>query len=357
MNTPRCPGAVVFVAAVSSACTIVAAGEKPPSYDFQWARIGALNNPAYDDPSPFPGDADGRGSVSYRFRISKLEVTTGQWLEFANTFRPYFPNDGSFLRPIHWGGTPAIGPYFQLRDDIPNAAMVPVIGITWREAAMFCNWLHNDKATELWAIQDGAYDTSTFINGPFGSFLDQAAHHPAAKFWIPTWDEWIKSAHFDPNRYGPNKGGYWNYPNGTDAPLIPGVPGQGQTSAGLELPLGGHYFIPLGSYPDQLSPWGLLDVSGGAQEWTESVNVFGGMQLHRYIDGTNAGPTGLDWDGVSGYWASHPGFRGSYGLRVASLVPSVGSACVCGAFLGPLCRRRRLPCRGITQPHRLSSAS
>ena len=84
-------------------------------------------------------------------------------------------------------------------------------GITWRTAAKFSNWLHNDKASSIAALQDGAYDTSTFTTNPNQTFNDQLTHHPVAKFWIPTLDEWIKAAHYDPNRYGPGEGGYWEY--------------------------------------------------------------------------------------------------------------------------------------------------
>jgi len=40
--------------------------------------------------------------------------------------------------------------------------MRPVGDISWRVAAMYCNWLHNDKRNDRAAFLNGAYDVSTF---------------------------------------------------------------------------------------------------------------------------------------------------------------------------------------------------
>lgn len=55
-----------------------------PDYDFQWATIIDVNNPAYGG-GPL-GELSGRGSVPYEYRISRLELTSAQFLEFVNTF-------------------------------------------------------------------------------------------------------------------------------------------------------------------------------------------------------------------------------------------------------------------------------
>jgi hypothetical protein len=85
--------------------------------------------------------------------------------------------------------------------------------ISRRNAAMYCNWLHNDKSTDRSAFLDGAYDVSTFTYTPFGAFNDQITRHTTARYWIPSWDEWLKAAHHDPNRHGPGQEGWWFWSN------------------------------------------------------------------------------------------------------------------------------------------------
>jgi sulfatase modifying factor 1 len=164
-----------------------------------------------------------------------------------------------------------------------------VLGITWREAAMYVNWLNNDKATDLWAIMDGAYDVSTFGFEQGIGYTDQAAHHPDARYWIPTLDEWLKAVYYDPDKEGLGDGGWWMYPDGSNTPLTVGPPGVGETNGG---PFDGANNIPLGAY-GVTTPWGLLDASGGAAEWTEELatgtgGIIGREYLPSYIDLPNS---------------------------------------------------------------------
>lgn len=67
-----------------------ALAQTPPDYGYQFATVGAVNNPAFQDPTyPYPVHNLGRGSVSYEYRIAKTEVSTGQWVEFLNAFSNY----------------------------------------------------------------------------------------------------------------------------------------------------------------------------------------------------------------------------------------------------------------------------
>src|SRR5690606_38351242 len=111
---------------------------------------------------------------------------------------------------------------------------------------------------------------------------------------IPTLDEWLKAAHYDPNRYGEGEEGWWIYSHRSDDPPIPGPPGEGETSAGYRLPQFRHFDIPLGAYPDTLSPWGLLDVTGGTEEWTEETfeEIYSERRI-RWAEGAFAGNINL----------------------------------------------------------------
>ncbi|MBS0197252.1 MAG: SUMF1/EgtB/PvdO family nonheme iron enzyme [Planctomycetes bacterium] len=327
--------AAVAVALAAGFSARPASAQLDPS-GIEFVTVGAPGNPAYAGPDN-GNFAIGRGSVDYEYRIGKTEVTTAQWMEFFNHF-------DSRVRwidtPLFWGAT-ATGnpnePYRLLNS--PTAGLRPVSGITWRTAAMFCNWLCNDKRTDIAAVMNGAYDVSTFgvVNG--NHFTDQWEHNPGARYWIPTLDEWIKASYYDPNYGGTGVGGWWwNSINGTNVPLIPGPPGQGQTNAGFTLPNGGQYAIPLMSYPEVRTPWGLLDASGATAEWLESTYVVDSIPYRR-IQGSHWG--GVANDRIYAASAEFPGTPSIYyGFRIATAVPSSGPATLAMILAARLCARR-----------------
>jgi formylglycine-generating enzyme required for sulfatase activity len=309
-----------------------------------------------------PGDrALGRGSVPYDYKIGRYEVTTAQFVDFFNAAfdRPqsdWLPN---LIPPTHWGAVPTTpNTPGGLRWTVPAGnEMLPVGNISWRMAAMYCNWLCNDKSAARSAFMNGAYDASTF--GYSGSvFTDQLAHNPGAQYWIPTFDEWIKAAHYDPNHDGPGQGGWWLYPNGGDTPLTYGPPGlilnghATQANAGWDetsFPGYDPFSVPLGAYP-VTSPYGLFDVSGGTSEWTEEVLYTNGTYpTSRLFDGESwvyAGyldritDTGGDFPSLSTF---------DLGFRVAAAVPAPPSCAVPIAALACIWRRKRL-LRKPTEP-------
>src|SRR5690606_22099076 len=144
-----------------------------------------------------------------------------QWVEFYNAAFDRPRDDWiPWLVPptqTNWGAAPTQpNTPDGLRWRVPAGNDMRAVGnISWRGAAIYCNWLHNGQSTDRAAFLNGAYDVSTFGGGAF-EFTDQATHNPGARYWIPTWDEWLKAAHYDPDRNGPDQGGWWLYSNGTD---------------------------------------------------------------------------------------------------------------------------------------------
>lgn len=312
--------ALVSLAGLSQART-------PPDYDFDFATITNPGNAPYLG----PGSTNGRGSVPYIYRIAKTEVTTTQWMEFINTFSTNpdairaRPNT-FLLGPGAWGARPdpdyiGFGRRWTYKRSQEQDGMLAVIGPSWREAALFCNWLSDGKTTSWTAVQNGAYDASTFTQNSDGTYNDQASHNPTANFYIPNYDEWFKAAHFDLNRYGQGKPGWWNYANSSDTVPIPGIPGIGDTSSGLSLPNFGEYQIPLRAYHDRLSPWGLWDTSGGASEWTESFHP---DPNYRLFDGSHIGGEPYELDSIENLGGKTPQFF--EGLRIAATIPTAPSA-------------------------------
>jgi formylglycine-generating enzyme required for sulfatase activity len=222
--------------------------------------------------------------------------------------------------------------------------MYPVGGVTWRTCAIYCNWLCNGKCSDLSAFMNGAYDVSTFGNVATG-FTDQITHNASAQYWIPTWDEYIKASHYDPNRYGPGQPGYWVWNNTLGRAAIAGPPGTGEANFGFTTP--NPLTIPLGSYPSIQSPWGLLDVAGGTTEWTELTFYSGPDSVERGLEGSFWGSPSNARVGdtiYGGYESAQPGYHGyEVGFRIASSVPA---PVTCIAFVGVFtifggCTRRR----------------
>lgn len=335
----------VCLASLGLVSTLALAGPVP-DYDFDWATIGALGNKGLDL-GPADAPLRGRGSVDHRYRISKLEITTNQWMEFVNTFSTQGDEHRRFGEPLNWGAE--VDPTYQgpgrqwrLRN-VANAQRLPVSALTWREAAQYCNWLHNGKQSTFESLATGAYDTSTWGGNARDGFTDEERHLPGAKFWIPTMDEWLKAAYYDPNKNGTGDGGWWLHPNGSDTPLISGWPDEGgETSGGIYTAgFPEEWNIPLGAYEHVVSPWGLWDISGGTDEWTESYN--GEVQIDRLILGSYAGFPGWQWaDQAWTFGAGVPDSSGnSTGFRIASIPTPPTAAIAVVGMMATIPRSRR----------------
>ena len=353
MRTPHRTGATLHRTA-SIAITVgilsspVLAGS--PDDLFEWYTITHAGNHGYDRDTINPY-LTGRGSVAYDYRIARDEVSSGQFITFLNTFTTQSDALATRILPqIVWGGEvdssySGPGTSYQLRTDVAHADRLPILGTSWRSAAYFINWMNNDLSTHASAIEDGAYDASTFGGGPGqGGYTDQAAHHSDASYWLPSMDEWLKAAHYDPNKEGQDQGGWWIYNNGSDTPLVGGPPGTGDTSAGWVMNDNGRpaWETPLGSYLQTMSPWGLRDVSGGGGEWTETWIPYQTNLTDRIWMGAPAGT--LSWADDATYfggdWPTSRGFMLSF--RVASSVPAPGpTVALCGVILYQSTRRRR----------------
>ncbi len=320
-----------------------AAADIDPLSGIDFVTVGAVGNaPWVGDGSP-NDQAVGRGQVNYEYRIGKMEITTGQWVEFMNAAfdRPQSEWLPFMNWPDNWGGastspTTAGG----RRWVAPAGQELRMVGdLTWRQAAIYCNWLHNNKSLDQSAFLTGAYDVSTFGDAtPFG-FTDQRERSPGARYFIPTWDEWLKAAHYDPNKQNPDGsvGGWWQYANKRDQVLIYGPPpafggdGTGMANAGFNLPGFTERFIPLASYPTQQSPWGLLDTAGGMTEWMETgyYNSLGTLDA-RGLDGSGWGSSSgvaMAVDSIRTWGGEWPNLAFSdNGFRIAAVVPAPGGA-------------------------------
>jgi len=302
---------ILAATALSSALAIPALAGPTPDYGHDFVTIGDPGNRWVSEEEgpmfypPFTGGGVRVGQVNYRYRMARTEVTVGQWLNFVNSYAPYYDGPQNALQfTSQWiVYDQGQGQYRAIAGSENYAA-----DMGWRFAARYCNWLHNDKGLDQASFENGAYDASTFTDNADGSFNDQQQHHPDARFWIPTLDEWTKGMHWDPAMNG-GEGGYWRYPHSSNLAPQVGPPGEGDTNAGTAV------FYDVGSYPHAMSPWGLLDGSGGQNEWLETDSA----AILRLVRGSAWNlPSFFDQlDYLSGDFVS-----GLNGLRLASVVPS-----------------------------------
>lgn len=319
----------------ASACA-AASFARAQTYGLDFVTIGdAGNRDTLPDESPWNPDQR-IGGVDYEYRIARNKLSTLDHLVFARAYAPYYAgdiNDRDFLgnwltaRPDGFGGW--------VVDAAPGTEGYAA-SLSWEMAARYCNWLHNGKADAAWAFEDGAYDSSTFYRAE-GRYLHQETHHPDAKFWIPTLDEYAKAVYWDPDKNS-GDGGYWLNPDGGDERLFVALPEDGGETIGDLYYDDGYFFgtWDLNQYTDIRSPWGLLDVSGTLPDWLEAYSNStrgsrkrGGSQAHdifffaedRIDNWNNGDPVWIDG-----------------ALRIVTTVPTPGSlslmlGCVCGVIL------------------------
>lgn len=369
-------GIILGLSMVGGAAVRAWAGSLPPApagvqvsheYGIEFVTVGDAGNAGYPRSTVnwtgFGNDRIGRGSVSYEYRIARTEVTSGQWIEFLNTFSPrpmpesvralVTPFNEFYDGPTWFGGTRiefdplARTARYELRQSTPEAFRFPVWGVSWRMAALYSNWLHNAKTTEWESLLSGAYDTATWGQDPTtGSFTDSLTHQAGARFWIPTLDEWGKAAFYDSNRFGQSQGGWWDRPYGSNEIPVTGYPNDpgAQTSTGIPLtPFFGTAVseIPLWAY-SFMSPWGLFDTAGATEEVvSEYPNPNNAAHDSVLTLGSFAGSPADDSGAAESYRrvatqvfaGGQTAFLGGYpasGLRIAAAIPAPASI---GVFL------------------------
>jgi formylglycine-generating enzyme required for sulfatase activity len=312
------------------------------AHGMEFVRYTAINNPEARGVNN-PNFRFGR--VTQEFAIGRFEVPRAVWVEFYDAL--LYVNDNSAPgQGVAWAQFPSGG----RPTNIPGQEMRPVGGISWRTAAILCNWLHNDRQWTREAFASGAYDISTFGWDPVNGrrFTDQREASAGARFRLPQWNEWTAATHYDPSAATPagadGPGRWWQQPLTSDAAPVYGLPRaivngqQAQANAGT-----GASGVLLGSYSTAQTPWGLLDTAGGMTEWTEtySESPFSGVNARSFDGSSWRGSTILDFASLDG--GDDPSIPDwEYGVRLIHMVPTPSSAVLLGlSCVVVTCRNRR----------------
>lgn len=224
----------------------------------------------------------GYGAVGYAYRMGTFEVTAAQYTEFLNavakddTYGLYYSSMGNPAVSgcnIQQSGSP--GSYgYTLASDWANR---PVNYVSFANAARFCNWLNNGQPSgrqDSTTTEAGAY----YVNGATDDYATSNAalltmtRSAAARYVIPTDDEWYKAAF---HKNDGLTGDYWAYPTQSNtAPVGEAPPGQSESpgSANYLSAIGAPYHLTeVGAYADSASAYGTFDQGGNLWEWNEAV--------------------------------------------------------------------------------------
>jgi len=332
------------------------------SNGIEFSRVRAANV------TPYLANGNGNyhapiGGGSWDFAMARTELTHGQWVEFLNAFdnvavpagQPWsqglnelFEQTGSAVGAYFTEAGPLGRPRWQVT---PVGALIPTSNLGWYGGALYSNWLHNGREASISALNTGAYDLRGWNNSD-PSTWPSVTRSPDARFFIPTYDEWAVASFFDERRFGEGQPGWWPYLNGRDRLPIPGAPGLGETASGWDgtgSELGALY-LPIASYPNSQSPFGLFDTSGTYFEFVE--NNFQPGDFDRLLAGTRSGvqlfPESelrhetLGWIGADSPFSNGGGIYTTVRVAASIPCPSVSGFAFLGCFIF-FGQRRRLP--------------
>ena len=258
----RLPKTTRIVPALAAGFALFLPAAASAAVTIDWVSVGDVGNPA---------DSTGYGAVGYNYKISKYEVTLGQYAEFLNakaktdTYGLYNTSMGTDMNIAGIRQSGVVGSYTY---SVIGSSNRPVTYVSWFDAARFCNWMHNGQGTG--DTESGAYALSGEMTG-----VNSAANSESL-YRIPTEDEWYKAAYYDPTP-GASGNNYWLYPTQSDSPVgnqIGGTAGANYYNGDFArdqngLPTALTDVGAYGMYSD--SYYGTFDQGGNVWEWNDAV--------------------------------------------------------------------------------------
>jgi formylglycine-generating enzyme required for sulfatase activity len=377
-GSPRIRTAAVLLALSAAVTTAVAApavgdaAAKRAKVTIKTVKVGAPGNPSvgivpftdaiYQSCASAPSACVTVGGVDYPYRIGQLEITNKQWVKFLNTVDPsgtshhglYDGTEASAGWPkygsINRSSSAREGHHYSLA--YADWADKPYAFANFIQAARFVNSLYNGRLLSKETSAKNGFDYVAYRvrlgrDSQKGMYnLNHLASKRSHKsgFVVPSQNEWIKAAYFDPS--GGGTFSYWKYPTnegvfGDDVATAPSPtalnPGTGDVTNGSTQPLATYHASgepaptwcpaaveprsdcssvnPFGIDPTTYakayagsvstvgqakttSPWGTLDQGGNVVEWTDTIT---------------SSPTGSDdgrvWRRLHGGIANAPAYQ------------------------------------------------
>ncbi len=276
------------------------------------------------------------GGVRYRYGIGQLEITVAQWVTFLNLVDPEGRNrqrlytetesaaDWPKYGQINRSSRAGHGRHYSVA--YPQWADKPYGFSTFLKAARFVNSLYNGRLIDRHSSSRGGFRYTTYRvmlsarteRGMYDLSQRYATRSHSTGFVVPSQNEWIKAAYYDPHGHG--RYSYWKYPtnagvfgDGDATAPAPTVldPTTGDVTNATTQPLASYRadgqpaptwcpgqvapddcttVNPFGLDPTSYanayqgslstvgqarttSPWGTLDQGGNAVEWTDTITA------------------------------------------------------------------------------------
>jgi hypothetical protein len=311
------------------------------------ARVTAPGNPSvgivpfsdaiYQSCSGAPTGCITVGGVKRPYGIGKLEITVKQWVKFLNTVDPhgqrthrlYSGTESSTSWPkygaINFSSGASDGHHYSVA--YPAWSDKPYAFATFLRSARFTNSLYNGRVlSKRAATQDGFRYVTYRVRlareterGMYDLHRRRSTRTHRTGFVVPSQNEWIKAAYYDPSGGGTDS--YWKYPTnagvfGDGSATAPESttlnPGTGDVTNASTQPLATYHASgvaaptwcpaaveprsdcssvnPFGIDPTTYakayagnvgtvgqakttSPWGTLDQAGNVVEWTDTITA------------------------------------------------------------------------------------
>jgi autotransporter-associated beta strand protein len=318
------------------------AGQK----SFEFVTVGDPGNAGEQSRLFSAGDPTHYGAVGYSYQIGKYDVTTAQYCQFLNavaktdTYGLYNPimGGGDYYPMVVITRSGSSGSYnYSVAGGYSEATNCPIFGVTWGDAARFCNWLQNGQpvgdqgagTTETGAYTlDGAITNSAFMT---------VSRNAGATYVIPSENEWYKAAFY---KGGGTDAGYWLYPTRSDTAPSNVLSATGTNNAnfyddGYTDPT--NLLTPVGAFAASPGPYGTYDMGGDVWQWNEA-------DIGSNARGLRNGDSHLDSDHLASYYRSYnsPPADGwsTVGFRVASVPEPSSIAMLLAIAAGMLIWRR-----------------